>query len=153
MRLKRKKDAAVHSLTELEQTEIPALQAHCRQLTVLGQTAACIKFLTNISHLANFLARWASSDGSNNHSTPEQRANEEKFLTERLQNPDDPLERLTKKVVGDLATEMESSVVEKSDAACHSAENKAIETSNGWGLRPDRRVLPQHIEIQRLILV
>ena len=83
---KRKKDAAVHGFTELEQTEIPALQAHCRQLTVSGRTAACNKFLLNISHLANSLAIWASSDGTNNHLTPEQRGIEEKFLAKSFKN-------------------------------------------------------------------
>lgn len=85
---RRKKDAPVTGFDNVEQTEIPALQEHCKQLTVSGRTQACKKFLVAIGTLANSLALWASSDGTNNHLTPEQREKEHKLLSKSLQNLD-----------------------------------------------------------------
>ena len=81
-----KKDPAVPGFQSLEQTEIPQLQAHCKQLTVAGRTTACKRFMTNLSQLLNSMNLWASNDGTGANLTPEQRAKEAKFLQKSLEN-------------------------------------------------------------------
>lgn len=91
-----KEDAPVSGFTEVDQTEIPALQAHCKNLTIAGRTAACKKFLTKLSTLLNSMTLWASNDGTGANLTPEQREKEARSLSKSLKNlesvsgPDDP---------------------------------------------------------------
>ena len=48
-----RKDAHVSGFTDVEETEVPALQAHCKSLTIAGRTAACRRFLAHMSQFLN----------------------------------------------------------------------------------------------------
>ena len=87
------KDAAVPGFTTVEETEMPQLRAHCKQLTVAGRTENCKRFMTNLSQLLNSLTLWATNDGSGANLTDEQRAKEAKFLEKSL----DSLENVSKR--------------------------------------------------------
>ena len=75
-----RKDANIDGFATIDETEIPQLQAHCEKLTETGRSANCKTFLNKLSQLLNSLTIWASSDGTGEHLTPEQRAKEAKFL-------------------------------------------------------------------------
>ena len=81
-----KKDPPVPGFQTLEETEIPQLQVHCKELTVAGRTATCKRFMTNLSQLLNSLTLWASNDGTGANLTAEQRAKEDRFLKRSLAN-------------------------------------------------------------------
>jgi len=82
-----KKEPHVPGFQTVEETEIPQLQAHCKELTVAGRTATCKRFMTNLSQLLNSLTLWASNDGgSGTNLTLEQRAKEDRFLKRSLAN-------------------------------------------------------------------
>ena len=81
-----KKDPKVPGFTTTDQTEIPALQAHCQQLTIAGRTAACKRFMTNVSQLLNSMTLWASNDGTGANLNEEQRAREARFLNKSIKN-------------------------------------------------------------------
>ena len=68
---------------------MPQLQAHCKELTKEGRSADCRKFINNLSQLLNSLALWASSDGTGENLSPEQREREAKTLTHNLKKLED----------------------------------------------------------------
>lgn len=51
-----RKDPNVPGFEKVEETEIPQLQAHCKQLTGKGRVANCQRFINNLSQLLNSLA-------------------------------------------------------------------------------------------------
>lgn len=79
-----KKDPNIPGFKALEETEIPQLQTHCKQLTVAGRTSNCKRFINNLSQLLNSLSIWASNDGSSANMTADQRRREEKYLQKGL---------------------------------------------------------------------
>ena len=79
-----RKDPKVPGFVTAEETEIPQLQAHCKQLTEAGRSANCKRFINNLSQLLNSLSLWASNDGTGANMTPEQRTREERFLQKGL---------------------------------------------------------------------
>lgn len=79
-----RQDPTVPGFETIEETEIPQLQAHCKQLTGKGRVANCQRFINNLSQLLNSLAMWASNDGTGANMTPEQKAREEKYLQKGL---------------------------------------------------------------------
>lgn len=79
-----KKDPIIPGFKALEETEIPQLQAHCKQLTMAGRTSNCKRFINNLSQLLNSLSIWASNDGTSNNMTADQRRREEKYLQKGL---------------------------------------------------------------------
>ncbi|MCJ1384792.1 hypothetical protein MMC17_007910 [Xylographa soralifera] len=133
-----KKDPAVPGFQSLEQTEIPQLQAHCKQLTVAGRTTACKRFMTNLSQLLNSMNLWASNDGTGANLTPEQRAKEAKFLQKSLENLESGLEKIISTVVKDLKNELADNIYDKYETAVANALIKATQTSSDWG-RPVNR--------------
>ena len=79
-----KKDAKIPGFTALEQTEIPQLQAHCKELTLAGRTSNCRRFINNLSQLLNSLSIWAANDGTSANMTADQKRREEKYLQKGL---------------------------------------------------------------------
>ena len=80
-----KKDPHVPGFTTIEETEIPALQAHCEKLTEIGRAANCRAFINKLSQLLNSLTLWASSDGTGANLSPEQKAREARYLHKGLE--------------------------------------------------------------------
>ena len=83
-----RKEPTVPGFSNIQETEIPMLQAHCEKLTETGRAANCRSFINKLSQLLNSLSIWASSDGTGAQLTPEQKAREAKLLqrdVERLE--------------------------------------------------------------------
>jgi hypothetical protein len=78
------KDKCPPGFTHVDETEVPALQAHCIQLTTAGRQAACRKYLTSLFQLLNSLRLWSSNDGTGRNLTEGQLQRETKILEERL---------------------------------------------------------------------
>ena len=81
-----RKDPHIAGFTNIEETEIPHLQAHCEKLTETGRSANCRTFINKLSQLLNSLTLWASSDGTSANMTAEQRAREAMFLQKGLKS-------------------------------------------------------------------
>lgn len=81
-----RKDPPIAGFTNIEETEIPQLQAHCEKLTETGRSANCKTFINKLSQLLNSLTLWASSDGTSANMTPEQRAREVRYLQKGLKS-------------------------------------------------------------------
>lgn len=75
-----RQDPAVPGFKGVEETGIPQLQKHCRQLTEKGRAESCRRFLNNLSQLLNSMSLWASNDGTGRNLTDGQKAKEAKIL-------------------------------------------------------------------------
>ena len=81
-----RKDPSVPGFNNAEETEIPQLQEHCKQLTFAGRTTNCQRFINHLSQLLNSLALWASSDGTRVNMGADQKAKEARHLQAKLKN-------------------------------------------------------------------
>lgn len=75
-----RQDPAVPGFKGVDETGIPQLQKHCRQLTEKGRAESCRRFLNNFSQLLNSMSLWASNDGTGRNLTEGQKATEDKIL-------------------------------------------------------------------------
>jgi hypothetical protein len=82
------RDKAVPGFENIDETEIPKLQAHCRKLTEAGREAACKRFLTHLTQLLNSLLLWSRNDGNGHSLTDAQLKREAKVLNDKLDRLD-----------------------------------------------------------------
>lgn len=67
-----------------EDTQIPQLQQHCRDLTIKGRTNTCHNFLSTLSQLLNSLSLWAANDGTGSNVSADMRSREERNLQQEI---------------------------------------------------------------------
>ncbi|KAI9669298.1 MAG: hypothetical protein M1831_000333 [Alyxoria varia] len=133
-----RQEADVPGFTSSEETQIPQLQEHCRELTVKGRSNACKNFLASLSQLLNSLSLWSSNDGSGNHLSQDQRTREEQILQQRLKTLESNFDKLASNNIRALRQEIGEQVYEKFGVAIDSGKQAAEETVSSWGSRVDR---------------
>lgn len=79
-----RRDHAVKAFCNTEETEIPALQAHCLSLTVAQRKSGCQSFLNGLQQLVNSLDLLCSISGSSESLCEERKENNRVFLQSRL---------------------------------------------------------------------
>ncbi|QSS52564.1 hypothetical protein I7I53_08251 [Histoplasma capsulatum var. duboisii H88] len=79
-----RRDHAVKAFCNTEETEIPALQAHCLSLTVAQRKSGCQSFLNGLQQLMNSLDLLCSISGSSESLCEERKENNRVFLQSRL---------------------------------------------------------------------
>ncbi|KAI4255106.1 MAG: hypothetical protein LQ352_002735 [Teloschistes flavicans] len=84
-----RKDPSVPGFQTFEETEMPQLQAHCKELTKEGRSADCRKFINSWSQLLNSLTLWCSNDGTGQNLSAEQRDKETRLLSNNLKKLED----------------------------------------------------------------
>ncbi|KAL8835488.1 MAG: hypothetical protein Q9170_003290 [Blastenia crenularia] len=127
------KDPHVPGFTTVEETEIPALQAHCEKLTETGRAANCRAFINKLSSLLNSLTLWASSDGTGANLTAEQKAREARYLEKGMEALETRLEKATKSCAKELAAELQDNIFDRYQAAVQAATHGSIDTTTQWG--------------------
>ncbi|KAL9037208.1 MAG: hypothetical protein Q9214_005802, partial [Letrouitia sp. 1 TL-2023] len=108
-----RKDAPVLGFKAIENTEIPQLQKHCMKLTEAGRSADCRRFVNNLSQLLNSLSLWASNDGTGANMTNEQKAREEKCMSQSIRKLESNLEKAIKESCKELTEEFSESIFDK----------------------------------------
>lgn len=116
------------------QTEIPALQIHCKKLTENGRQAACRRFLNATSQLFTSLGFWASDDGTGTTLTTTQRDVERSFSSKRLKELEKALVQAVDAIINDIGDTLVEHVFDKYKPAVKAAAESAIPTSAGWGM-------------------
>ncbi|KAK6433371.1 hypothetical protein LTR95_010456, partial [Oleoguttula sp. CCFEE 5521] len=114
-------------------TEIPQLQAHCKQLTENGRAAACKRFLNSVNQLLTSLGLWSSDDGSGLKMTSQQRTDERVFLTNKLKKLGKQLEMRVREIMDDAMETICEQIFDNFTGAIDAAGDKAGSTSAGWG--------------------
>ncbi|KAL8724724.1 MAG: hypothetical protein Q9166_007785 [cf. Caloplaca sp. 2 TL-2023] len=152
-----RKDPPVPGFTTVEETEIPALQAHvsltaniellgsaadmttqCEKLTETGRTANCRAFINRLGSLLNSLTIWASSDGTGANLTAEQKAKEARFLQKGMEGLETRLENITKSCAQALNDEFQDAIFDRYEAAIQAASFDSVPTATHWGAPVNR---------------
>ena len=81
-----RQEAVIPGFKTAEDTQIPQLQKHCRELTVKGRSNACQHFLSTLSQLLNSLSIWAANDGTGANLSADHRSREEKHLQKKIKD-------------------------------------------------------------------
>ncbi|CAO1602122.1 hypothetical protein XANCAGTX0491_005753 [Xanthoria calcicola] len=133
-----RKDPPVPGFTSIEETEIPALQAHCEKLTETGRINNCRAFINRLSSLLNSLTIWASSDGTGANLTAEQKAKEARYFQKGMEGLETRLEKVTKSCAQALNEELTDGIYDRYDTSIQAAAFSAIDTTNHWGAAVNR---------------
>jgi hypothetical protein len=80
------KDDPVPGFTNTEETGIPQLQAHCKNLTASGRIQASRSFLLNMCQLLTAFNLWVSIEGTGSKATQEDKDRQVKYLKLALAN-------------------------------------------------------------------
>ncbi|OTA34386.1 hypothetical protein BTJ68_04823 [Hortaea werneckii EXF-2000] len=128
-----KKDKDVPGFEDVQQTEMPQLQAHCKKLTENGRQASCRRFLNSLTQLLTSMALWASDDGSGTKMTGQQRDIERSYLSRELRKLEKELEKAVDNTIEDAEATLREQVFDKFAPAVDSAEANALSTADGWG--------------------
>lgn len=108
-----RKDGDPPVFQNVEQTGIPALQAHCEKLTEEGRTMTARRFLTNLSQLCNSLSLWSTSDGTASHLSVDQKAKEAHTLEDKFKKLDKKMDEVILQTVNDLKLEMAENILDR----------------------------------------
>ncbi|KAI7000145.1 hypothetical protein KC360_g724 [Hortaea werneckii] len=128
-----KKDKDVPGFEDVQQTEMPQLQGHCKKLTENGRQASCRRFLNSLTQLLTSMALWASDDGSGTKMTGQQRDIERSYLSRELRKLEKDLEKAVDNTIEDAEATLREQVFDKFAPAVNSAEASALGIADGWG--------------------
>ncbi|OCT44484.1 tat pathway signal sequence [Cladophialophora carrionii] len=124
------KDKSPPGFTHIDETEMPALQAHCIQLTTASRMT-----------LLNSLRLWASNEGTGRSLTEGQVKREAQILKERLDKLDSALEKAVTAIVDGIEEELQDKVYDAYPTATGAAQSEANNTVQKWGSPVNRENL------------
>lgn len=108
-----RKDGDPPVFENVDQTGIPALQAHCTKLTEKGRAMSARRFLTNLSQLCNSLSLWSASDGTTNHLSDTQKEREARTLEDKFKKLDKKLDEVILQTVNDVKLELADNIFDR----------------------------------------
>ncbi|KIX00086.1 uncharacterized protein Z518_10223 [Rhinocladiella mackenziei CBS 650.93] len=132
------KDKTPPGFKHVDETEIPALQDHCIQLTTAGRQAFCRKFLNSMYQLLNSLRLWASNDGTSKNLSEGQLKREAQILKEKLSKLDCAFEKAVTAISSGLGEELQDKVYGIYPTATQAAKAQANDTVRKWGMPVNR---------------
>jgi hypothetical protein len=128
-----KKDKMPHGFSCKDDTDVPQLQAHCKQLTEATRLSACRVFLNNVSLLLNSLSIWSSNDGRGARLTGNQQQAESNWLNLRLAELDKAFDSAVTGGVNSVKETLEDTLYEHFPGAIEAAKDTAGPTAMHWG--------------------
>lgn len=108
-----RKDGDPPVFQDVEQTGIPALQAHCEKLTEDGRSMSARRFLTNLSQFCNSLSLWSTGDGTVSHLSEDQKAKEAHTLEDKFKELDKRMDEVILQTVNDLKLEIADNIFDR----------------------------------------
>ncbi|KAF7191395.1 Nuclear GTPase SLIP-GC [Pseudocercospora fuligena] len=132
-----RRDNDVPGFTDIKETEIPALQSHCKKLTEAGRQATCSRFLNNLKQLLTSLQLWAGDDGTGTKLSAAQRDSEKAWLARKLKDLEKALDNTVKETLDDGMETLKEQLFDKFGPAVQSATDEALPKARSWGNRKD----------------
>ncbi|QSS64668.1 hypothetical protein I7I51_01738 [Histoplasma capsulatum] len=136
-----RRDHAVKAFCNTEETEIPALQAHCLSLTIAQRKSGCQSFLNGLQQLVNSLDLLCSISGSSESLCEERKENNRVFLQSRLDALQLDLENLTGELLAEITSAIKSNIFDKFGFASSQACNEVGNTLEEW--HRSRKISPE----------
>lgn len=131
------KDAMPPGFKDVQETEMPQLQAHCKKMTEASRASGCRKFLNSLSQLLNSLSLWAANKGVSAKMTDDQREAEASFLQIRLKDLEAGLDKTVSDCLYEMKENLAENIYDKFAHAIAHAEAEAGPTSQRWGAHRD----------------
>lgn len=149
-----KRDKAISGFENVNETEMPQLQAHCKKLTEAGRSATSRKFLNNLCQLLNSMGLWASRDSHGSQLTVGQQRKEIQFLEQKLTElynvsftchvrfssntlilteSHQGFNKIVDDCITALATGLTDNIFEKYERAVSNAAEASVPTCEKWG--------------------
>lgn len=132
-----KKDAMPGGFNTKEETEIPQLKDHCKQLTEASRISNCRGFLNNFNQLMNSLVIWSSNDGTGLKLTDAQHQAESIWLNKKLKELERHFDAAVSEGVQDIKNTLADNLFQYYPAAIGEAKETAVPSAQSWG-RPTR---------------
>ncbi|TGO22096.1 hypothetical protein BPAE_0182g00030 [Botrytis paeoniae] len=128
-----KKDAKIPGFRNVQETEIPQLQAHCKKLTEAGRSAACRRFLNSLLQLVLSLSLWSNNDGTNVNLSDTQKAAETRWLQKNVKELEESLDKAVGKCVMEMKDALTENIFEKFSEVIPLAADQAPGIVAKWG--------------------
>ncbi|RWA04254.1 hypothetical protein EKO27_g10851 [Xylaria grammica] len=128
-----KDDFQSHGFSSIEDTEIPKLQEHAKQLTEARRTSHCRHFLNDLSRLVNSMKLWSADDSTGPNLTDGEKSSEGNHLKKLLSHLEEELESLLKLSITSIRASIEDHVFKSIKESMPSAIEAAPDTAYSWG--------------------
>ena len=128
------KDSDVPGFRTAEETEIPQLQVHCKNLTRAGRASNCRRILSDLSQLLNSLSLWASNDGAGMKVSADELQSEAHFLKTKLNRLEKELQITVTENLQEMKTTLTESLYNDLTDGIQKAVKEASSIAHKWGL-------------------
>ncbi|KAF7869938.1 hypothetical protein EAF04_004722 [Stromatinia cepivora] len=128
-----RKDAKIPGFRNVQETEIPQLQAHCKKLTEAGRSATCRRFLNALLQLVLSLSLWSNNDGTNINLSDSQKIAQASWLQKKLKDLEESLDKAVGSCVADMKDALTENIFEKFNEAIPLAAEQAPSIAARWG--------------------
>ncbi|KAJ8060176.1 hypothetical protein OCU04_010521 [Sclerotinia nivalis] len=128
-----RKDAKIPGFRNVQETEIPQLQAHCKKLTEAGRSATCRRFLNALLQLVLSLSLWSNNDGTNINLSDSQKVAQASWLQKKLKDLEESLDKAVGSCVADMKDALTENIFEKFSEAIPLAAEQAPSIAAKWG--------------------
>ena len=131
------KDSAIPAFRDVSETEIPALQDHCRKLTEAGRASNFRRFLNSLNQLRTSLSLWAYEDGRGMGLSDDQKSADRAFLNKKLHELENALDKCVKVTVIEMKESLKENIHAYFQPASMAASQAALPTADKWGAHRD----------------
>jgi hypothetical protein len=121
-----------HGFASVEDTEIPQLQAHARQMTNTSRVLSSRVILNDICQLLFSMKLWADNNGTSQFTEADKRG-EQARLTEHLAYLESILQQSVQECVDSLKEELTENIFDAFGRTIPLAQAAAIPTATSWG--------------------
>ncbi|KAK7531727.1 uncharacterized protein J3D65DRAFT_124748 [Phyllosticta citribraziliensis] len=128
-----RRDKAVPGFKDVSETEVPKLQAHCKQLTEAGRIACARRFLNSLNQFLTSMSLWATNDGPSSLISADQRRQEQTFLKQKLEELGKCIQKVVHENLHGMAATLTEHVYANYDKLVPKACEAAHPTASGWG--------------------
>jgi GTPase SAR1 family protein len=128
-----KKDGTVPGFRTKEETEVPQLKNHCKQMTEGGRIQNCRLFLNNFSTTLAPLYLWASNDVTGPKLTHADKREQANYLTDSLEKLGKGLEQAVEVCLGSMKKQLREQIFERMKELVHDAIQSAPTIAESWG--------------------
>ena len=128
------KDDSVPGFNTPEETEMPQLQAHCKQLTEAGRIQTTRNFLLSLCQQLTTFSLWASNDASGVRMTDDDKRKQIRYVERRLDELERGLEKAVEACLNVMKKELNDQIFDKYPDLIQNAINAAPDTAQKWGV-------------------